>query len=69
MDFQRRKDTAKPIVDYLKGDSCSIENLLGLKDGLQALDVAVDNRLKKLVKQRDKLQSKIKVDDEHNWLD
>lgn len=69
MDFNKRKQSTKPIVNYIKSGDCSIENLLGLKAVIQALDVAIDRRLQAVIKQRDKLQSKLKIDDETEWLD
>jgi hypothetical protein len=70
MDFNQRLNITKKITKYLNSENCSIENLLGLKIVIQALDVAIDKRLQSLIKQKDKLQSKIKtIEDENNWLD
>ncbi len=70
MDFNQRLNITKKITKYLNSENCSIENLLGLKVVIQALDVAIDRRLQNLIKQKDKLQSKVKtIEDENNWLD
>lgn len=70
MDFNQRLNITKKITKYLNSENCSIENLLGLKTVIQALDVAIDRRLQNLIKQKDKLQSKVKtIEDENNWLD
>jgi hypothetical protein len=70
MDFNQRLNITKKITKYLNSENCSIENLLGLKIVIQALDVAIDKRLQSLIKQKDKLQSKVKtIEDENNWLD
>lgn len=70
MDFNQRLNITKKITKYLNSENCSIENLLGLKIVIQALDVAIDRRLQNLIKQKDKLQSKVKtIEDENNWLD
>lgn len=70
MDFNQRLNITKKITKYLNSENCSIESLLGLKIVIQALDVAIDRRLQNLIKQKDKLQSKVKtIEDENNWLD
>lgn len=70
MDFNQRLYITKKITKYLNSENCSIENLLGLKIVIQALDVAIDRRLQNLIKQKDRLQSKVKtIEDENNWLD
>lgn len=70
MDFNQRLNITKKITKYLNSENCSIENLLGLKIVIQALDVAIDRRLQNLIKQKDRLQSKVKtIEDENNWLD
>lgn len=69
MDFNQRLNITKKITQYLNSDNCSIENLIGLKIVIQALDVAIDRRLQALTKQKDILNSKIKINDESSWLD
>lgn len=70
MNFNQRLNITKKITKYLNSENCSIENLLGLKIVIQALDVAIDRRLQNLIKQKDRLQSKVKtIEDENNWLD
>lgn len=69
MDFNQRLNITKRITKYLNSETCSIENLLGLKIVIQALDVAIDRRLQIMVKQKDTLQSKLKIEDNNNWLD
>jgi predicted transcriptional regulator len=69
VDFNQRLNITKKITSYLNSDNCSIENLIGLKVVIQALDVAIDKKLQTLVKYKDNLNSKIKHNDESNWLD
>ncbi len=69
MDFNQRLQITKKITSYLNSDNCSIENLMGLKIIIQALDVAIDKRLKILIRQKDYLNTKIKTEDETTWLD
>jgi hypothetical protein len=69
VDFNQRLNITKKITSYLNSDNCSIENLIGLKIVIQALDVAIDKRLQTLTKYKDNLKCKIKTDDENNWLD
>lgn len=69
MDFKQRKNIQDHITSYINSEYTCIENLLGLKVIIQVLDVAIDRRLQAMLKQRDKLQSKIKVDNENDWLD
>jgi hypothetical protein len=69
MNFNERLLITKKIVNYLKSDNCSVENLLGLKVVIQALDVSIDKRLQSLLRQKDKLSSQTKIEDETNWLD
>lgn len=69
MNFKERKSIQDFVTAYVKSEYCCIEHLMGLKIVIQALDVAIDRRLQELLKQRDKLQSKIKVDKEEGWLD
>lgn len=69
MDFKQRKYIEQLVISYIKSEYTCIEHLIGLKVIIQALDVAIDRRLKEMVKQRDKLQSKLKIDNENSWLD
>lgn len=69
MDFNQRLQITKKITSYLNSENCSVENLMGLKVIIQALDVAIDKRLQTLVKYKDNLNSKIKIEDENTWLD
>lgn len=69
MNFKQRKAIEKLVTDYIKSEYTCIEHLMGLKVIIQALDVAIDRRLQSMLKQRDKLQSKLKVDNESEWLD
>lgn len=69
MDFKQRKNIQKLITTYIKSEYTCIEHLMGLKIVIQALDVAIDRRLQEMLKQRDKLQTKVKVDNESGWLD
>lgn len=69
MDFKQRKNIQNLVTTYIKSEYACIEHLMGLKVIIQALDVAIDRRLQEMLKQRDKLQSKLKVDNESDWLD
>lgn len=70
MDFKKRKALFEPIAKYLKSNDCHVESLLGIRASLQAALVAVDKRLTILVKQRDVLKSKVKIEeDSTSWLD
>lgn len=69
MDFKQRKNIEKLVTAYIKSEYTCIEHLIGLKVIIQALDVAIDRRLQEMLKQRNKLQSKLKVDNESDWLD
>lgn len=69
MNFKQRKTISDLIIKYVKSEYCCIEHLMGLKIVIQALDVAVDRRLQELIKQRNKLQSKIRNTKEDEWLD
>lgn len=69
MDFPERKNSFKPIIDYLRNENCTIEQLLGLKASLQALDVAVDRGLKRVHWKKNKLKTKLRIDDDMSWLD
>jgi len=69
MDFNQRKNIQNLVTAYIKSEYTCIEHLMGLKVVIQALDVAIDRRLQEMLKQRDKLQSKLKVDREEDWLD
>ncbi len=69
MDFRERKRLLDPINNYLKSDDCSLENLLGLKASIAALDVSLGRRIKKVVREKDKLNSLIKIDREEEYLD
>lgn len=69
MNFNQRLEITKKITSYLNSDNCSIENLIGLKIIIQALDVAIDKRLQILTRQKDNLTSKIKQNKDAEWLD
>lgn len=69
MDFKQRKNIQNLVTAYIKSEYTCIEHLMGLKVIIQALDVAIDRRLQEMLKQRDKLQSKLKVDNETDWID
>jgi hypothetical protein len=69
MDYDQRKKIEQFITAYLKSEYCCIEHLMGLKIIIQALDVAIDRKLQTMFKQRDRLQTKLKVDNENGWLD
>lgn len=69
MDFKQRKTISDLITKYVNSEYCCIEHLMGLKIVIQALDVAVDRRLQELIKQRNKLQSKIRNTKKDEWLD
>ena len=69
MDFKQRKNIQDLITAYIKSEYTCIEHLIGLKVIIQALDVAIDRRLQQMLKQRDKLQAKLKIDNETDWLD
>lgn len=69
MDFNQRLQITKKITSYLNSENCSIENLIGLKVIIQALDVAIDKRLQALIKHKDNLHNKIKIEDDNTWLD
>lgn len=69
MNFKQRKNIQDLITSYIKSEYTCIEHLMGLKIIVQSLDVAIDRRLKEMLKQRNKLQSKIKLDKIENWLD
>jgi hypothetical protein len=69
MDFKQRKQIQDLVTKYIKSEYTCIEHLLGLKVVVQALDVAIDRRLQSMLKQRDKLQTKLKVDNSSEWLD
>lgn len=67
MDFKKRKKSFDPVFYYLKLQNCSMEELLGLKANVQALDVAIDRALKRVHKLRSGL--KVKIEDDTEWLD
>ena len=69
MDFKQRKNIQNLVTAYINSEYTCIEHLMGLKVVIQALDVAIDRRLQSMLKQRDKLQTKVKVDNENDWLD
>lgn len=72
MNFNQRKNIEKLVTSYIKSEYTCIEHLMGLKIVIQALDVAIDRRLQTMLKQRDKLQAKVKVtknNKEEEWLD
>jgi hypothetical protein len=69
VNFNQRLEITKKITTYLNSDNCSIENLIGLKIVIQALDVAIDKRLQILTRQKDNLTSKIKQNKDAEWLD
>lgn len=69
MNFHQRKVVSDKISSYLKSENCCIEHLMGLKVVIQALDVAIDRRLQELLRQRDKLNTKLKINNEQDWLD
>ena len=69
MNFSQRKKIVQPIIEYLKNNDCSIENVLGLLATLNAVITALYRRLDKMVKERDKLLAKIKHESEEGWLD
>lgn len=69
MNFKQRKAIQEVVTNYIKSEYTCIEHLMGLKVVIQALDVAIDRRLQTMLKQRDRLQSKLKVDNENEWLD
>lgn len=69
MDFKQRKVISDLVTKYIKSEYCCVEHLLGLKIVVQALDVAIDRRLQELMKAKTKLESKIKVSKEEEWLD
>jgi hypothetical protein len=69
VNFNQRLEITKKITTYLNSDNCSIENLIGLKIIIQALDVAIDKRLQILTRQKDNLTSKIKQNRDAEWLD
>jgi hypothetical protein len=70
MDFKQRKKIERMVTSYIKSEYTCIEHLLGLKIVIQALDVAIDRRLQSMLKQRDKLHSKLRVSsNENEWLD
>lgn len=69
MNFKQRKKIEQEVVNYINSEYTCIEHLIGLKVIVQALDVAIDRRLKYMINQRDKLNSKVKLDNEEDWLD
>lgn len=69
MNFKERKECLQPIKDYLCECDCNMESLMGLKVGLQATLVAVENRMQKLVKARDKISKLTNRSDNSNPLD
>lgn len=72
MNFKERLRCLQPIKDYLSEQDCNMESLVGLKVALQAMLVAVENRIIKLVKERDKVRGKINMGDNSNpmgWMD
>ena len=67
MDFQKRKQVFDPVFMYLRLKNCSMEELLGLKANTQALDVAIDRALVRVIELKSKL--KVRIDNEMDWLD
>lgn len=59
----------KSIAQYLENEDCSSDTLLHIRVELQALMVAIDRRLLKLAKQKDKLRAHTFIEDQNEWLD
>lgn len=69
MDFKNRKENIKPFFDYLKNENCTMEQLLGLRASIQALEVGVEKALRRVHRSKTRLEDRVNLKNEMDWLD